>query len=166
MNRASITLSSTLLVMLLGTPVPAVACSESMFNSGKALPFQSYLAPRPASVLVYDHSAPEDEGRRETLHAGLSRAGHSVVVVGDAQALFEALKQGHFDVVITTLDQVDAVADSSRDTGWMPQLLPVVARSERNAPGLQQRFSQFMLEGASVGQYLRAINRLLSSRVN
>jgi hypothetical protein len=42
----------------------------------------------------------------------------------------------------------------------------VVARNRRNAPEVGNRFKLFLLDGASLGQYLKGINQLLSLRVN
>jgi hypothetical protein len=37
----------------------------------------------------------------------------------------------------------------------------VIARSQRNSPELKQRFGNFLLDGASLGQYLKSINNVL-----
>ena len=147
------------LAALLGClPGITQACSEGMFNTGKGLAFQGYLAPRPAQVLIYA-TAPQQEGDR--LYAGLEKAGHTVTVVNDEAALAAALGQQHYDVVITALDSADQVTASAGTADAAPRLLPVVARSERNAPQVRDRFEVFLLDGASLGQYLGGINRVL-----
>jgi hypothetical protein len=115
----------------------ASACSEGLFNSGKGLAFQGYLAPRPALVLIYSPS-PSAQG-------------------DDAAGLAAALAANHYDVVITGLEDVDAVAASASG----PRVLPVVARAQRSSPQVRDRFAVFVVDGASLGQYLRGINRLL-----
>jgi hypothetical protein len=143
--------------LCLAPAMPARACSEGLFNSGKGLAFQGYLAPRPAVVLLYS-TAPEDQ--RVALRAGLQRAGHRVTEVGDASALAAALAANHYDVVITGLDAASAVPASATDDA--PRVLPVVARAQRSSPQVRDRYPVVVVDGASLGQYLRGINRLLS----
>ena len=134
----------------------ALACSEGLFNTGKGLAFQGYLAPRPAVVLLYS-TAPEDQ--RIALRAGLERAGHTVTEVADPAALSAALAANRYDIVITGLDGANAVP-AAGDT--VPRVLPVVARAQRSSPQVRDRYSVFVVDGASLGQYLRGINKLLS----
>lgn len=147
-------------VLLVGTLAlvqrPAQACGEGTFNMGQGLRYQGYLAPRPATVLVYDDGAAD----RKVLYAGLQKAGHKVTVVGDADALSQALRERRFDVVIA--DFADAtMVESSASTSAKPRLLPVVERSRRNAPEVRSRFNLFLLDGASLGQYLKSIDQLV-----
>ena len=86
-------------------------------------------------------------------------------MVGNADAMSQALRAGRFDVVIADFD---AAADCSRAPCRHVRrnrgVLPVVARSRRNAPEVRNRFKLFLLDGASLGQYLKGINQLLSMR--
>jgi hypothetical protein len=146
-------------VLILG-PATALACGEMMFHTGKGLPFQSYLSPRPADVLILsDQSA----AGREVAYAGLERAGHRLTFVDDVTGLAAALDAGRFDVVIVALESVDDVHPvvDSRPVD-APRLLPVVARSARNSPQVKGRFDQVLLDGASVGQSLVVIERVLA----
>ena len=145
------------------TPLSAAACGEGMFNTGKGLHYQGYLAPRPAAVLVY--TVPDASGEeRDALYAGLQKAGHSVKVVHDADALKRAIAEHRYDVVISAFDVVDAIPAPADTEAPAPTVLPVVARSERNSPELRSRFDLFVLDGASLGQYLRAINKAVATR--
>jgi hypothetical protein len=137
-------------------PSLALACGELRFNAGKGLQFQNYLAPRPAEVLILssDDSA--------AFPAGLERAGHRVTVVPDQNALQAALTRQRFDIVIASYESADAVTASVESrAGPLTQLLPIVTRSARNSADVRGRFAQFVVEGASLGQYLTTINRLL-----
>jgi CheY-like chemotaxis protein len=139
----------------------ARACGEGQFNMGQGLRYQGYLAPHPASVLVYDNSGDSD---RKALYAGLQKAGHKVTVVRSADAMSQALQAGRYDVVIADFDDAAALqsrAGRSAKTG----VLPVVARNRRNAPEVSSQFKLFLLDGASLGQYLKGINQLLSMRM-
>jgi hypothetical protein len=152
MNRL---LACTLFAIATGSPAPpAAACSEGMFNSGKGLPFQTYLAPRPAQVLV---NLQHLEGDAERLQNGLRKAGHEVTVVEDLDAMQAALRAQRFDVLITALDGASAVAESSTT----PRIVPVVERAERRSAAVRERFSVTLTRGASLGQVLSSINRVL-----
>jgi hypothetical protein len=148
---------------LSAAPNESTACGEGQFNMGQGLKYQSYLAPRPAAVLVYDAGASETSPqRRAALINGLRASGHKVTEVGDDAALAQALQAGHFDVVIASYERMDQVSTSSARSGAdAPKLLPVVARKLRNAPEVRSRYSSFVLDGASLGQYLKAINTVL-----
>lgn len=162
-NRSS--LCSVFIVSALAlAPLPAQACGEGMFNTGKGLPYQAYLAPRPAAVLVY--STPDASGaEQDALHAGLQKAGHTVTVVRDADSLKRAIGEHRYDVVISAFDVVDAIPTQVTAGETPPSILPVVARSARNSPQLRDRFDLFVLDGASLGQYLRAINKTVAARL-
>jgi CheY-like chemotaxis protein len=122
---------------------------------GQGLGYQAYLAPIPAAVLVL---APDgDPVARRALYQGLERAGHRVTLVSDEAALRQALAGGHYDVVIAGFDRVatlDMPGAGLRTTG----LIPVVPRAARRDPRLRQDYAAFLLDNASLGQYLRAIN--------
>jgi hypothetical protein len=148
-------LRPALLALGLAASLPALACSEGLFNSGKGLAYQGYLAPRPATVLIYS-TKPGSE--REALLAGLQRAGHRVAVASDTAGLTAALAANQVDVVITDIASVDAVTSSDAH----PRVLPVVARGQRGS--LRDRFPVVVVDGASLGQYLRGINRLLDAK--
>jgi hypothetical protein len=145
--------------MILG-PAAAMACGEMMFNAGKGLPFQTYLSPRPADVLILsDQSA----AGREIAYGGFEQAGHRLTFVHDLDELTAAMQVGRYDIVIVALESVDAVQPHvASHNGSTPRMLPVVARSARNSPQVKGRFDQVLLDGASVGQSLAVIERVLA----
>lgn len=151
--------NSVLAAALVMVPAAAFACGELKFNVGRGLPFQSYLTPRPANVLILT-STSESEGN---VSAGLEKAGHRVTVVADIAAMREALQGQRFDVVITALDSVDTVTSNIARSADSARVLPVVSRAARNSAAVRERFEQFVLDGASLGQYLTTINKLLPS---
>ncbi|MEO7477728.1 MAG: hypothetical protein ABIT64_00660 [Lysobacteraceae bacterium] len=156
----AIVLSSALALI----PAPSQACGEGAFNAGGGLAYQSYLAPRPATVLIY--TAPDSttsHADRDALYAGLKKAGHTLTVVSDADGLSSALHDHHFDVVITSLDTADVLNAATASAVDKPHLLPVAARSERDSPELHSRYKEFLVDGASLGQYLKTINSMVAS---
>ena len=159
MNRCI--LATAALVFPLALACPSVhACGEGQFNMGQGLRYQGYLVSRPATVLVYDDGATD----HKALYAGLQKAGHKVTVVGSAEAMAQALRAHSFDVVIADLDDAAAMQSHVAATSVKTKVLPVVARNRRNAPELRSRFNLFLLDGASLGQYLQTINQMLSAR--
>ncbi len=144
-------------------PLPSQACGEGQFNMGQGLRYQAYLAPRPATVLVYsDDESGTPADKREALITGLRKSGHTVTEVHDQAGLAAALREQQFDVLIASYKNIDkAAADANAAGSTPPRLLPVVERRMRNAPELRERFSAFVLDGASLGQYLKSINSVL-----
>lgn len=159
-----LTLTAALIVSgLLVAPAPARACGEGQFNVGQGLRYQGYLAPHPATVLVYaDPASGADSADRQAVYHGLEQAGHRVTVVTDSDALSRALASKHYDVVIANFNDVAAVESSVGNTPEKPLMLPVVARSERNSPALSSKFALFLIDGASLGQYLKVINQAVA----
>ena len=73
-----------------------------------------------------------------------------------------ALSSRRFDVVIAAYESADVVASTvARRPGSLTKLLPVVARSARKSDAVRERFDEFVVDGASLGQFLTVINRLL-----
>jgi hypothetical protein len=158
MNARMLTKLSLFVAAVLG-PSAVLACGEMMFNAGKGLPFQSYIAPRPADVLIL-HSAANDDAYYEALE----RAGHHLTLVLDPSDLEYELEQHDYDIVIADYDAIEAVpASLASNSAARPRLLPIVARSARKSPQVRERFKQILLEGASLGQVLTMINRVVAS---
>ena len=168
-TTGGITLASLLLflacLLLLLDSAPARACGEAAFNSARGLPYQGYLRQRSATVLIYANPDPtETDANRQALYAGLTKAGHKLTVVTDADGLTNALRERHYDVVISAFDRVDVVTAATAGAGAVaagPSLLPVVARSDRNSPQVRSRFEVYLVSGAGLGQYLKKIGKSL-----
>ena len=153
------TLRKILLTAVAATPATALACGEMMFNAGKGLPFQSYIAPQPANVLVLWTDASYD-----TYYTELMRAGHQVTLAIDAADMERELAEHDFDIVIADFDALDEVPERvASNSAPGPRLLPIVARNLRKSPQVSERFEQFLVDGASVGTFLIVINRVLDS---
>ena len=141
-----------LAIFIATAALPAHACGEGQFNLGQGMQYQGYLAPRPATVLVYDQN-PE---QHRSIYQGLYRAGHRLTVARSADDLSQALQGKRFDVVIGDLGNLDAIAAAG-----VAHLLPVIQRQQRNDAGIRSRFRVFLLDGASLGQYLKGIDQLV-----
>lgn len=140
----------------------ALACGESMFNTGKGLEFQAYLAPRPATVVIYGTPDPSaSDAQRAELVKGLESAGHRVVVVDDVDAYAAAVRAQKVDLVIADAVAIDTLA-GAQGNAVAPRLLPVLARGARPETATGGRFELFLRGGARLGQYLRAIDKAVS----
>lgn len=158
--KTSALLASTLAAALAASA--SLACGEGQFNMGQGMRYQGYLAPRPATVLVYDDAGSSaDAADRAKLYKGLEMAGHRVTVVEDASAFSTAVAGKRYDVVIADLSDVDQLSADAGLVASQARLLPVVDRKSRNAPDLRTRFGLVLVEGASLGQYLKVINQAL-----
>lgn len=153
-----------LTILLLAASGHAQACGEGLFNMGQGLRYQGYLAPRPAALLVYDMQR-SPAADRIAVYRGLVRAGHRLTIAHSPDELALALRQRRYDVVIAGYDNVDLVAARTSGAASTAKLLPVVARSQRNAPIVRSRFGLFLLDGASLGQHLKSIDQLLKGRI-
>lgn len=147
-TRTSFVASALLAVAAL----PAQACGEGQFSMGNGMRYQGYLAPRPATILVYD----ADPSRRDAIYHGLHRAGHTLTVARTQGEAADSLRAKRFDVVI---GDVGALPDIGAPA--QARMLPILERKRRNEADLRARFPVFLLEGASLGQYLKGIDRLV-----
>lgn len=155
------TLTITLsMAAALAAASPVFACGEGIFHMGDGLRYQGYLAPRPATVLVFDDER-TPRAEKIAFYRGLVQAGHRLSIAHSADELAQAMRQRRYDVVIADFSQVGMVGAAATSASTTPKLLPVVPRNQRDAPGLRSRFEVFALDGASLGQYLRLINRLM-----
>ena len=150
--------------VLLAAPVPTRACGEGQFNMGQGLRYQGYLAPHPATVLVYaDSASGADSEERQALYRGLEQAGHRITIVTDSAGAARALASKHYDLVIANFNDVATVESTVGSAVEKPRVLPVVSRSARNSPEVSGKFDLFLIDGASLGQYLKVINQAIAS---
>ena len=151
---------------LLALASPEVdACGETLFRTGQGMRYNSYAAPRPATVLIYADAAAVAAGTEAELRKGLEKAGHKVTVVADAQGLSTIGGARPFDVVIADLAAIDALTESLGGEAESPRFVPVVARNDKTERALRERFAWCVREGAGVGQYLKAINKVMEARL-
>lgn len=110
----------------------AQACGESMFKSGQAMRYRSFISRHPAQIMIY---RPVAEGAvSQQLYSGLEKAGHTVTVVTDVQALAQALGSRKFDVIIAAAPDVQVVAAQMHSVQHAPTLLAVAdGRDVRDA---------------------------------
>jgi hypothetical protein len=148
-----------ILAVALLVAAPAHACGEGIFSMGEGLRYDGYLAPRPATVLVYEPDG-DATPERIAVYRGLARAGHKVTVVTDRDHLPRALARQSFDIVIADDQHAQDLAIAtglSKDAGAR-QLLVVPNKPARGGPSAGKAFVR---ASASLGTWLGALNRLM-----
>lgn len=154
---------TTLLVPILAVAAfaaaPASACGEGIFSMGEGLRYDGYLAPRPATVLVYEPDG-DATPERIAVYRGLARAGHRVTVVTDSEHLPKALARQTFDIVVTDDRHAQdlAIATGLSNDSGARQLLVVPNKPAR---GRSSAGRAFVRGTASLGTWLGALNRLM-----
>lgn len=146
-----------LVVAALAAP-PASACGEGIFSMGDGLRYDGYLAPRPATVLVYEPDG-DATPERIAVYRGLARAGHKVTVVTDSKLLPTALARATFDIVVTDDRHAQdlAIATGLSNDAGARQLLVV----PKKPAGGASAGKAFVRGTASLGTWLGALNRLM-----
>jgi hypothetical protein len=138
---------------------PASACGEGIFSMGEGLRYDGYLAPRPATVLVYEPDG-DATPERIAVYRGLARAGHRVTMVTDSKLLSTALARATYDIVVADDSHAEelALATGLSDDAGARQLLVV---PNKPASGGASSGKAFVRATASLGTWLGALNRLM-----
>ncbi len=160
--KALIFLPSLLVALAAWVSLPAGACGEGIYVMSESSRHQGYLAPRLATVLVYNDQAAVPEATK-AVYRGLVHAGHTLEVARNPAQLAIALQQRRYDVVIASYDQIDVVAEQVAPSTEVA-LLPVLTATQRGANGWRQRFRFSLAQDASLGQYLKRIYQLVKQR--
>src|SRR5690348_1022065 len=106
MNRLHLA-TALLSAGLILSATQAQACGESMFKSGQAMRYRSFISRQPAQIMIY---RPIAEGAvSQQLYNSLEKAGHKVIVVTDAKDLTRALSARKYDVIIASTSDMKMV---------------------------------------------------------
>lgn len=143
-------------------PQSGFACGEGIYTMGEGARHRGYLAPRQATVLIYNDQGTVPEATK-AVYRGLVHAGHKVEVARNAGQLSTALRDRRYDVVIADYDQIDVV-DLQVDLVSKTSLLPIVTNEQRGTDSWKERFRFSLTQGASLGQYLKLIDKLVKDR--
>jgi hypothetical protein len=157
-------------IVVVGTlllfPDGASACSENVFRPGQGMAYRKLATSMPARVLI---EAGAGQGitqeRAVELQAGLSEAGHTVVVATDARMRTTALSTDSYDIVITGSDSAAELASGRAQGRPVPAALPVLRRGQNDEAALRQKFGQVLSPDPGLRQTLKAIERLMESRL-
>src|SRR5262249_6282844 len=123
--------TSILVLALVVGAADAQACGEIMLRTGSAMRYHACLTHYPADVLVCAGPAAKDHeltGDSDKFRADLEKAGHKVTMIGDPQALSQALASSPYDVIIADAGDMDAVTGAIAKVQHEPTLIPVLAK--------------------------------------
>ncbi len=160
--KPPVLLLSSLLSAALLTPQPGFACGEGIYTMSEGSRHRGYLAPRPATVLIYNDQGTVSETTK-AVYRGLVNAGHKVEVARNPGQLSTALRDHRYDVVIADYNQIDGI-DRQVAPASKTSLLPIVTDKQRSADSWKERFRFSLTQGASLGQYLKLIDKLVKDR--
>ena len=154
-------LSATIASVLALASVTAQACGDVLFRVGHGMRYDSYVAPRPAAVLLYARAG-ESTGKEIALRKGLEKAGHTVTMKSAGESLVPEAGARPYDVVIADLAAINPLAESVGSAAPRPTFVPVVASSAEG--DLRDRYPWWVREGASLAKYLHAIDKVMEIR--
>jgi hypothetical protein len=140
--------------------VDALACGDVLFRVGHAARYDSYTAARPAAVLLYARASGTTTGNEVALRKGLEKAGHKVTLKNAGESLVPDASARPYDVVIADLAAIRPLAESAAPK---PTFVPVVASGAET--DLRDRYPMWVKEGASLGKYLQAIEKVMEVRM-
>lgn len=160
--KCRIPLLGAMLLVAVLTPQRGYACGEGLYTMGEGSRHRGYLAPRPATVLIYNDQGTVPEATR-AVYRGLARAGHRLEVARNPEQLAAALRAHRYDVVIADYDQIGNIGRQAEPAA-KASLLPILSDAQRDARDWRQRFRYSLTQGASLGQYLKLIDRLTRDR--
>ena len=166
MNTLSKKTSAILVLALCFTAVDAQACGEVMYRMGGALRYHAFVTRHPAQILIYAGPAALQHPSADTtsFHENLEKAGHTVTVVKDPDALAQALGAHQYDVIITYAGDVNGVTRQLANTSREPALIPIVDRSAANEREMRERFPHLVTEDANLNQFLKLIEQSMKSK--
>jgi hypothetical protein len=134
-----------------------MACGESLYRVGKGITYREYTAPLPGTILI----VAKDETER-LLADALSRAGHKVEIVAEADHVSGKLAGSQFDIVLSRFEHSEQVdqAVSSADVDYLP-----VARHDTEEIQLAQaRYTRSLSDDDNIKRFLIQIHRTLKAR--
>jgi len=108
---------------------PGETCGDKFLRVGRGARFQrGYVAIHPACILLYVNPHAAATPAMRELEPALKRAGHKPAMVETPLALVEALKTGHYNVVVADLADVPTVQAQARSLTASPAILPVIEK--------------------------------------
>ena len=166
MRRFYLALGFTTIVLLLSA-TSAYACGDKLQALNRGLRPQDFSSSRRASILIYGHMGSGSSGPNDTgqLESALRRAGHRLQTVAEQRELEDALKSGHYDLVLVDLINVPQVEESLRTAASPPLVVPLVSEGTKAENKLLKKQYPFVLMARERnGRYLTVIDRALDAR--
>lgn len=143
----------------------ADACGDKFQRVGRGARYQrGYAALYPACILVYSKaSSPATQTLRE-LEPALKHAGHKLLVVKELAELGSALRTGHYNLVLTGIEDTAEVEKASASDPRTP-IIPVLVRPSKEAIAVaQKRYPGVVEAPGKKSALLESIDQVLEAR--
>jgi hypothetical protein len=167
MRRLFLVLGAATAALLMSATL-AYACGDKLLALNRGLRFQDFSSSRRASILIYSHKGlgTSDANNGGPLQSALVKAGHKLRTVGDRSGLDDALKTGHYDLVLIDVLDVPLVEESLRAAPSSPLIVPIVYEGTKPAEDeLLKKQYPFLLKASDKnGRYLTTIDRALDAK--
>ncbi len=143
----------------------AQACGEAMYRVGGALRHHVFVTRHPARILLYagPGAAAGDAQPAGGFPHDLERAGHTVDVIADPQALAAAVASHAYDVIITLASNLDAVDAALASAARAPSLIPVYGR-DADGDAFRARYPLALREDSGLNRFLSEIEDTMKAR--
>ena len=155
----------TAIVLLAATLV--YACGDKLLVLNRGLRFRDLAGSHPASILLYNHmgSRTSDAINDGQLQSALLKAGHKLQTVGERGQLDDAVKTGHYDLVLVDLADAPGVEEELRALPSPPVIVPVVYEGDKAETDAVKAHYRCLLNAPNKrGNYLNAIDRALEEK--
>jgi hypothetical protein len=149
-----------LAIALISGASAVFACGESMFHSDQGMRYHGFTTHRPADILFYRPEGAIGDSSKQ-IYAGLERAGHRLTVVGQEPAAIDALTSRHFDLIIASPSEMDALTAHLDSSTRAPALLAIIGDADKSN---EARFPQYVRQSDGVDKYLKSIERSMRER--
>ena len=145
---------------------PIEACGDKFMLSGRGMSFEMmYRARYPGAVLLYSPGALSKTDYTK-LQALLTRAGHKVTLVRDADKVASTASAIKADVVVTPLADAGTIGAQAKLTPSVPAILPVLATGNKaeKAACKQQPYACELKVEDSPERFIIAVNETMTGR--
>lgn len=166
MNKFRTMVAILLALGLAGTATYSQGCGEVMYRMGSALHYHAFVTHHPARILIYAGPATQQHPTDDATNfkTNLEKAGHSVTVVSNSQALGQVFATRSFDVVLVFAGDIADVNAQIANSAHAPQLIPVIDRNDPNERAMRDHYPRLVTEDASFNQLLKVIEQSMASR--
>ena len=166
--RKLLLLVLTLVIVTTAGFTDANACGDKLLRIGRNFRFhQLYVKKRPAKMLIYTppNSATLPGAKAAQIQDYFQKVGHDSLAVENLDKLNEALKSGHYDLVLT--DFADAAAVQRLLEGSLSQtvVLPVLyKRSKGEEAEAAKQYPVVLKNPQDAADFLQAIYKVMKSK--
>jgi hypothetical protein len=164
-----------LLLFTLSTLAPpsltdANACGDKLLRIGRNFRFNQAIARmHPARMLIYApaNSTTLPGAAAAKIQDYFLKVGHKPLAVGNIDKLNEALKSGHYDLILTDFADAATLQRQVTASPSQPSVLPVLYKRSKSEVAAAARVYPVMVkEPRDASDFLQAIYKVMKSKAN